>query len=509
MKRYLIPIILLALLLFAPQAHAQQILSGIMAGGGAGGGTPTLVQYVDMGMFGYVSGATPANANVLTATVPLPNNTLSNNCVLVLVYYSWPSGSPTVSGVTDSQSNSYSHVATWPDATNGVNVEAWVAAGVTAGANNVKVTFSANACFVEIKVAELYNVATSSPVDVYSSTSSGRLFSSATTISSPAITTGYANDFVFQFAAQDSVYSQWNNSFIFTKGTNFNLVPGSTQSIDGSCLQYYVKPTAGAITPSMTVGSAMTGITLSIALKYASAGTAPAAGVHVNSVQHTYWNQSVTTNTALAIQRVSTGNLQILLSSLAPGDGSGTVSGGSSGTWNKRIIENVNPPVNCAVGIYDAVNQSALSETLSISFKTLTDTIDMMVLLLDVSGANTAPYDKSGGANGNQTNTASTTLPDGSGNLMQITPSTSNGLVVAVMGLDYDYINGGSGATTSLVTWQTPAAAENGNGDDPCDNSDGWGLFYNANTNPITFTWSVPSGTAVQTWAAAAAAYKH
>jgi hypothetical protein len=264
----------------------------------------------------------------------------------------------------------------------------------------------------------------------------------------------------------------------------------------------------------MTVSSAMTGITAVVALKAASAGTAPPAGIRVFSAQHVYWNNSIATNSAVAVQHVSQGNLQILLSVLS--SASGTVSGASSGSWTARIRQDYNPFVPSGLirsAVYDAVNQPARNEIVSVGFSTQTDSLDNMAVLLDVVGATASPYENSAGATGNQTSTSSTTCPDGTGNVLTITPTNANGLVVADIGVYYNGVKGSSGVMQSLTTWQTPwtSADYNTNGDTPMENSDGFGMYYNPDTSAVTLTWTVSyaaGSTAVGYWAAAAAAYK-
>jgi hypothetical protein len=198
------------------------------------------------------------------------------------------------------------------------------------------------------------------------------------------------------------------------------------------------------------------------------------------------------------------------MSSTGPASGvAGIVSGTSSGTWTQRKSQGGTQVGVVAASVYDATNQSAIaSETLTIGFPLCEPGVDTDVIILDIQGAAASPYDTSMGATGDQTSTISTTCPDGSGSTLTLAPSQSGGLMVGVLGVDQNYVVAGSGIVQNLHVQTTPVNAADTYGNVPTDQSDGYGIYYPTSTSSETFTWTVPSGTAVLYWEGVVVSYK-
>jgi hypothetical protein len=144
---------------------------------------------------GYVQG-NPATPRTSQATVTVPYNAAQTAGNLNLVIVGWNDPTALVSPVTDSKGNTYS-LAVGPtvlSAANGVPLSQSIyyaknLAAATAGANVLKVTFTAAAAFPDIRVLEYSGVDPANPLDVAVGTSGN-----SATSSSGSVTTTNATD---------------------------------------------------------------------------------------------------------------------------------------------------------------------------------------------------------------------------------------------------------------------------------------------------------------------------
>jgi len=125
---------------------------------------------------------------------------------------------------------------------------------------------------------------------------------------------------------------------------------------------------------------------------------------------------------------------------------------------------------------------------------TNTDSSGSTAILFDVSGAASSPYDTNAEASGNQTS-------DGNVTGATISPSTADGLVITTIGVDSNSIDGVTPGNF-LSSILTPEAGEN-----PVDENNGWGLWYNPSASAGTFVWSTLGGP-VFNWSSIAVAFK-
>jgi hypothetical protein len=255
---------------------------------------------------------------------------------------------------------------------------------------------------------------------------------------------------------------------------------------DGSYAQYGQYNSTSAIDPTLTVSTPQNYVSIALALKTATAGTTPAPGIRVVAVQHVYMD-SLSSNT---VQSVTTGNLQILLSTSTDGI-SGITS--TNGTWQRRVA--AQDSGDGAYGeVWDAVNVSPGTQTLTVSFNGANNGHDIM--LLDVAGSATSPFDTSAKLE-NQAQLSGTTLTT-----VSITPHTSNGLVVVAAPIELGEV---TDLTTtgqySLTGSTTPVDI-----DSWLDENNGYGIYYNPNTSPVQFVWNETRQ--VGFWAAGAASYE-
>jgi hypothetical protein len=104
------------------------------------------------------------------------------------------------------------------------------------------------------------------------------------------------------------------------------------------------------------------------------------------------------------------------------------------------------------------------------------------LVIYDIIGAATSPFDVSWDNSGNDI----TEYP-GSFVLRTLTPSTPNGLVIAAMATYQGVIGAGTlpGQTLDSVTYGNEIDA------DLLDNADGYAHYYNPDTSPVTFGWTL------------------
>ncbi|MGD0656643.1 MAG: hypothetical protein ABSD38_01090 [Syntrophorhabdales bacterium] len=450
----------------------------------AGAAVPTLVQHV------AVNGINEPY-KYTSIKIPLPNLTLSNNAVIARFFCD---AGVTVT-VSDDKTNGWASVVNEADGSNGQQ-GIWMAQGITAGARYITFSFSGSGVqYFNCDISEFYNVATSGGADA----------TGVNVVSSTAITTAAnvspstSGDLIYLAAASDTVsWGGGSGSVAYTLGSQSNITwqfaPGSTNSADGCVVQYGQYTASAAFKPAMTASS-FNWIVCAMAVKSASAGTAPTTIPRVVSVAH-YNFSSVAT---LGLQNVTQGNLQIALQTSGT-----TISAITStrGTWNSRESASAVSGGGGYALLQDC-SQSAGNQTLTVTYGAYSG-MGNDLMLLDVTGAAASPWD-TGVALSNESQASGSVLglctDSACSGHTTITPSTSNGLIVAV-------------ASVSIGTLQTTAGgavAINGYGlanesDTPLDQNNGFGIYNNPNTSAVSFIWN--ETTQVGSWCGVAGAYK-
>lgn len=290
--------------------------------------TPTCVQHV----------LTNSNENFENGNgfiVRLPEPTLANNCIVLFLTYGY-SASRTVT-ITDDQSSS------WPAATRTVNdtgnvltTAVFVLPNCAAGIRAITVTFNASLQGFQASASEWYNVATSSPGDG----SNGA--TSATPAASGSFTTTTNGDLILHYA----IGSGWGRPLnageasdctTLTKASGYTKLHASRQNM--CFVEYLVQTTAGATNPSASFSGGTSNTepvnSITLALKNASAGTAPSAtDIRVRGLIHGAL-PDVASSGNYTVWTPFAGNLAVLITSY-PSTGlpinSGTLAVGGSMT---------------------------------------------------------------------------------------------------------------------------------------------------------------------------------
>jgi hypothetical protein len=379
-------------------------------------------------------------------------------------------------------------------------LQVYILSGVTNGPRKVTVTWSGATWNTAIKISEFYNIlTTSSPVDQYNTAIVNGTGINAGTL--PALSN--SGDLIYMVGFQDSTNAgnSGSNYSYFTPGSGFALVPGSTNSWDGSYAQYRQYNSQTSFIPGITVNNAQNYLSAVVALKPASAGTAPASGIRVVAVQHVYGGESTGT---MSTQFVTQGNLQIFMGTGGPLSDAITSTGANAQSWATRIqTQDTSGPGEPDAAFYaviaDSCNVLPGSQVLTIPM-TVTPGQDYM--LLDVTGAAAAPYDTSSGTTGYQGSPGNLTTISG------FSPSTSHGLIVTCgcqnMLTSMDLVGSGQYSLTATVDDNLTTCSAS-------DENNQYGMYYNPDTSAVTFTWTqygTSSQTIVKDWATSAVSYK-
>ena len=450
--------------------------------------TPTLVQVASFNQSEPTSGA--GDVGSTSRTFPLPNPAGTGNCILVEIGVG-NSGGQTISSVTDNESVSYSIIGAPLDYTSNKQVIALYTASATAGAQTITVTWSAGAHWTSCKIFEFYNCGS---IDAYSSGSKV----TSETITGGSLTPTQAGDLILQVGYQDSAGGP--RAAIYAAGSQSNiawaLVPGSTNSYDGSYAQYGIYNSTAAINPTCSnTPNTDTYISLAVAIKATSAGTAPGSGIRVLSAQHMYTGVAGLDT----VQFVTAGNLQVALST-STNQISGITSSNSN-SWQSRYVALGSGSATLAQ-VLDSVNATAGIQTLTVTYSTTTPGANDYVLL-DVANATASPYDNTTYVAGQSQTSGAGTLNTGS-----ITPNTTNELIVSSVAVDYNTLSTLTGSGQyALGSIESPF-----NDQTLSDENNGYGIFYNSSsTSAVTFIYNV-TGSAnsglTGPWSSVMVAYK-
>jgi len=270
---------LFACVVFTPSGLAQSGLPLLGVGytsGAAPAATPGFVNETSFNsttsaytVTTLASGTTSAGCPAYSACIPYPDGALSGNLGIIVGTFA-NSTTLTPTAIDDQAGDSYT-CTTGGTKDTGTNEWPYLcyAPNLTAGAHKTTTTFGTTSVTqVADKLAQFYNIATSSPLD-------GSIGSCAAASSSTAncasVTTTQANDLIFVMVCRAGTPAVTS----FTAGSGFILK--GPDILDGCATEYEVDSGTGSITPSMTMASSSTYIEIVAAFKSATAGTAPPA----------------------------------------------------------------------------------------------------------------------------------------------------------------------------------------------------------------------------------------
>jgi hypothetical protein len=469
----------------APLAVAFALLMASVAWGSrAAAAVPALVQHV--GSTTELA-ARAISGNDITFTPPNP--VLSGNCLVLGVAYT--SGTPfAASAVTDSNGNPWptGPAASKVDSAGNMDLAIFVLPNARPGPTTVTLHWSHAIPQFQYSFSEFDNVATSAPVNG----SSG-----AAQVQAPALSTGTftpgnndasGGNLVWSYFFDDSSPGSNDDVTAFTPGPGFALLDADTAwHLDANvhhAAEYMVQTTAAPIDPGMTAAMSPSSdrfIGLSIALKAASAGTAPAppsAAIRIAKVLH-YTNE--VPPSTLSAQVPSSGNLIVFSTANASGFGDiASVTDSKGNSYTKVQPDSSEPQFFVAP---HAVTGNDLVLTAHLDG----NASGMSFTVFDIVGAASSPL----GAIGHMPAVNCSNLSF-IANAPSITPTAAGGLTIAVMGLGQGPGTGlGQGSPTSAVF---DMATYTGETDlDTMENADSRAHLYNTSTAVESWSWAITS----------------
>jgi hypothetical protein len=431
-----------------------------------------------------------------TLTIQLPNPVRAGNCLILGVQFN---SAGSVASVTDDKGNSWRAGPTATNASYSKRMNLYYVINAISGTQTIRVNFSGLSStpgFPQAVVSEFYNVATANAFDGSAA--------SATSRTAGTITTTAPGDLIYEWGASlsssDTNGGAFNGTSI-TAGTGFTLLSADLQV--GSGDQYQIQPSGGPITPTFSAsGSAVWG-SVAIALKSATAGTAPPPGIRIVHLQHTLLQAVRAQNRSepIVMQFPSSGNLLVGLFNAA-GPIATNVTDALNNTWSLPAsaithgdVGNTSAQIVYAANARTAPTLSGI--TVSIS---AVGTGDMMFNLYDIIGAASSPFDLAT----NQQGTNNTYGPHTTGT---ITPRTRNGLVIHVNSIDFHQehtMTSPVGGAFDTVTndLESPDVST-------LDMDNAYAHIYNSTTNQVNFTFtSCCAQAGVGPWGGATAAFK-
>jgi hypothetical protein len=472
--------------ILTPERLAVMVVVWLSWVGCASAATPNLVQHATWGVNG---GSSETGGN--TFHFSLPNASLSGNCLVFALNYHY--GATRTITITDNKSNS------WPSTpsisvTDGGRVETtslWVLPNATAGTQFITVVFDASILGVQGEVSELYNIATSSPINGTTSNNG----STSPTVTAGSFTPGDNNanggNLIYNFSA--CVNSQGLGPGTvpsgMTAGSGFTLL--ATDYNLAVQVQTNLQTTSAPINPTITV-SGINGDTfnsVALALKIDTAkGTVPGPGIRI------VHEAVVRPDTAGEVSPYtfgfpSNGNLLVgMLDVVASGSAWSVTTDTKSNSWTR-----VTTAANYVPQPWYAANATT-DPALKITVTWVGITSNAEWHFYDITGAATSPFDKEAEAVANTTIGAITGAPS-------ITPSTANGLVLATLTLGIGPAD--SISTPGGIFDNVSYAGELDNGTVNC--GDAWQHVFNGSASAISFGWHLTKSTS---WAATAVAFK-
>ncbi len=424
--------------------------------------TPTLVEHVSIAGSGNLG-----QPFISFAMDPC----LAGN--LIVVPFTFASGSGVKSAVvTDDKGDVFSYALAQPgksDSNQVTNIA--YASNCTPGASTITIAFTGGAPpYVEAQASTFYNVATSSPLDgVSSSTGTG------TASASGSLTTTANGDLIYNYVVQDT---QTLSSF--KAGSAFSFLGVDLLSLAQQAAQYQVQGSAAAVNPSMTLSTSAGWNSVSAAFKAAPAGTAP-TGIHIVHMLQAPLAQSPLAQT---IQFPATGNLLAMSDNNGVGDTITSMTdslGNSWGTCGGTGNGAIDYEGGGITQIWYAGNTNT-GTNMTVTTNRASDANSDVIFLYDIAGAAAAPCDTRNGIYGYSQNPGPVTSAS-------VTPDTPNGLILWTLGVDTNSVPSVTAPAGAVFDSVVQATFEQ---DDPPNQNNGWGHYYNATTAPVTFV--VPGG---------------
>lgn len=451
--------------------------------------TPTLVQ--------SSSGSSTAGNAITKYTHRLEHTTQSGNLIVVSGQIGTNGVNPT--SITDDVGNTYTAVTFGanPYVTDGSQT-LWVfrSFNSTAGARVFSVNM-ASASYITVMIQEWTNIQTSATPNDGAAGATG---AAGTHLQAGAFTPSTSGDLILVFGIQSTSEVKITS---WTAGTNaaFALVPGCADIFDSTACCFFVQSVAASINGDLTIAPAKNWICGAVAFKSASAGTARPAGIRIQATSHLSLTGVAANDGCSASPRTfqfpCSGNL-LCLRWNSPDGAITAVTDSNSNSWTIGTVvsdlTNGNSGYNQACYAVNATTSATM--TITITYSANDSSSGDTAMVSDIVGAATSPFDTYSTSHGNMT--SGTTLTGGS-----ITPTTANGLILSVLGIDSASAAGLTGTLpgvfTSTVLTPQPLTS-------PVDQNNGYSCELNISAITSTSVWTMSAF--CKSWAQADVAFK-
>ena len=456
----------------APQQFLRGIVLIACLGSCCFAQTPALVQHISSGRDNTQGYSSP------TFSFFLPNPTLPGNCLILRFDHD---SSITTSSVKTDKGDTF---LSGPNVDTGGHVLESYYIAASAGSQVISVvttgSVGSNTDEASGDLSEFYN--TSCVADA-----SGAASNRSVTLNPTA-----ANDLIWQSADDTSNLSPTTTSI--TVGSGYKMLHGNVSQ--GTFAQYKTGASTGSQTVSFQTSDSDSWQSVAIAFKSALTGTAPpSSGIRVVNMYGEIFGNSTHT-----MYVPCSGNLLI-------GMWSGpvtvaSVSSSASGTWSAGANANYGDGTLLAQVFYGQGMNCNSTLTMTPTYTGPSSGGLNFLVMMDVVGASASAHDVDVTNTGDQTS-GSTLSPN------TITPTTANGLVVgstAWWGCTAISASPGIFAGIATNSGNSDVCPPTNTANSTLNEDNGIALYYNPNTNPVTFRYTDTGP--VSPWAAVASAFK-
>lgn len=406
--------------------------------------------------------------------------------------------------ITDDQSNTWVAGPVANDTTNGFSAILFYALNIAANTRAITIQQNTGAVLTRFHVtAKEYCHA--GAVDG----SSSHVGTSAT-ITAGTITPTQIGDLLVHYATRVPTVSPSTASWTAGSQSNITWRLAAADLLDGNATQWGQYNSTSAINPSITMGESSAFVSVAIAFKAVANGqTLAASGIGVVRIHHcelpgfnlvnggggnTGIGGSQFTNPAVVAFPAS-GNLLVVARLAGVSSDISGITDNKSNTW-----------LSCGTGVNNSSRVQmfyaatpTVGDDLVITVTMSDNTGDTTLMLYDVKGASSSPLDLRVTNTGDEFSDTVVALT--------ITPTTTNGLIIAECGFDFN--TAGSVTGTGQLFDSHHFDGESPDGPDCMDENNGWAHYYNATTAAQTFTFvGTVAGRWIQNWAAYATAFK-
>ncbi len=446
----------------------------------------------------YVQWRTSPLQNNVSSTfqkMRLPNPSPGGNLLLVVCAFS-SSASSALPTITDDHTNTWSTAISVNDGTNLQEAVIFYAMNSVAGTSLVTATWgtatSNNVCWL----SEVRNIAASVALDG----TAGQISTSATPTTGTFATINNGSLIIhFVFATNQTAKRT------FTAGTGFALRQVDDWTV--SALQSEVLASAGQLNPSITSSASQRFISIAAGFKPAAAGNDLASGIKVRglSVLVAPMLGALAASMSFQVPTNHAGDGNLLAVNWVDEDVTNPPTSITSSPAN--TFTNVSCAAVTATSTMQMrwvyVSSPSLSSDMTITFAYASiPSLAVVNAVYEIKGASTTPFDTCANASGNLAATSGTvTGPN-------LTPTTSNGLVVAAVQQ--------SGDTVTAVPSPTGANMDNGDWGIytliTADQDGGYMNYLNPTTAAVQVNWTYSAyetpATNVGNWGSQAVAFK-